>query len=73
MIGAIIKAILAALSVWKQERELRNSPQMIAAKVAGEREKVAERLRETDAVLANPNASAEDHAEALKRLRLLHS
>jgi len=73
MIGAIIKAILAALSVFKQEREIYNKPEMVKAATATAIQTAKDRLSTAEATLSDPNATAAEHAESLRQVRLAHS
>lgn len=73
MITAILKAIWAALSVFKQEREIRNKPEIAKGKLEVERQKVMDAINEADRVLADPNATPEQHRKALETIRLAHS
>jgi len=73
MIGAIIKAIWAALSVFKQERAIYNSPELIKNKLAIGKQEAVDAVRNAESVLADPAATAEQHAEALRQLRLAAS
>lgn len=73
MIGAIIKAILAAISVFRQEREIYNKPEMVKAATATAIQDGKDKLSAAEAVLADPNSTPEQHAEALRSVRLAHS
>jgi len=73
MIGAIIKAIWAALSVFKQERAIYNSPELIKNKLAIGKQEAVDAVRNAEAVLADPGATTQQHAEALRQLRLAAS
>lgn len=68
-IGAILKAITAALSVWRQERAIHNSPELIKNKLDIARQESTDAVRVAEATLANPNATSQQHADALRRLR----
>ena len=73
MISAIFKAIWAALAVFKQERSIYNKPEMVRNKVAIGAQEARDAVRNAEAVLADPNATKEQHAEALRQLRLAAS
>lgn len=73
MIAAIFKAIWAALSVFKQEREIRNKPELVKNKLDIAKQAAQDAINKADAVLADPNATPEQHAEALRQIRLAHS
>lgn len=70
---AILKALAAGWNVWKQERELHNRPEMVKAKTAAAIQTAKDRLSTAEAILANPNATPDQHAEALRQIRLAHS
>jgi len=72
-IGPIFKAIWAALAVWKQERSIRNSPEMIKNNLDIAKQQARDALANAESVLSNPNATPEQHAEALRQLRLAGS
>ena len=72
-IGPIFKAIAAALAVWQQERALRNSPEMTKNTLDIAKQKAIGAVRDAEAVLADPNSTPEQHAEALRQLRLAAS
>ncbi len=72
-IGPIFKAIAAALAVWRQERSLYNSPAEVKNKLDIAKQQSADAVRNAEAVLANPNATPEQHADALRALRLAAS
>lgn len=67
---AVVKAIQAALAVFRQEREIHNTPDMVAAKLQENKRNALDAIYHADKVLANPGATPEQHAEALRQLRL---
>lgn len=73
MIAAIFKAIWAALAVFKQERAIYNDPKMVANKLAIAKQEAEDANRNAEAVLANPNSTAAEHAEALRKIRMAGS
>jgi hypothetical protein len=73
VISAIIQAILAALSVFKQERAIHNSPELIKNKLDIARQQARDALRNAESLLADTDATSEQHAEALRQLRLAGS
>lgn len=70
---AILKALSAAWSVWTQERAIANRPEIVKSVAAQNIQTVKDRLSAAEAVLADPSASAEDHLNALREVRLAHS
>ncbi len=70
---AILAALSAALNAWRQERLVYNSPEMIKNKLDIARQDARDALAITEATLSNPNATPEQHAEALRALRLAGS
>lgn len=66
---AILKALSAAFSAFNRERELYNSPEMVKNKLAQQNQAAKDAVNKADAVLANPNASDEEHKKALDELR----
>jgi len=72
-IGPLFKAIAAALAVWQQERAIRNSPEMVKNAVAIGIQQSTDAVRNAEATLANPASTPEQHAEALRQLRLAAS
>jgi hypothetical protein len=70
LLYAIIKAIQAALAVFKQERAIHNTPDMVVAQVEENKRRALDAIYRADKVLADPNATPEQHAEALRQLRL---
>jgi len=68
-IAAILKAITAAFSVWQQERAIRNSPEMVKNKLDIAKQEATDAVRNAEAVLADPNATTKEHADALRKLR----
>ncbi len=73
MIGAIIKAIWAALAVFRQERSIYNKPEMVKNKLAIAKQEATDAVRIAETTLANPNSTPEQHAEALRALRMAAS
>jgi hypothetical protein len=73
LVLAIVKALTAALSVFRQEREVYNKPELVKAKAADAIQEAKDRLSKAEAVLADPNATPAEHAEALRQVRLAHS
>lgn len=72
-IGPIFKAIAAALAVWRQERALYNSPELIKNKLDIAKQQATDAVRNAESVLADPNATPQAHADALRQLRLAAS
>ena len=70
---AILKAVSAAWTVWKSEREIYNRPDMVRGRVQEQQQQLRDRLNKWDAILSDPNATPQDHAEALRQLRLSDS
>jgi hypothetical protein len=70
---AILAAISAALNAWRQEREIYNKPEMVKNALELRAQEAQDKLNAANAVLANPNATPEQHAEALRTIRLAHS
>lgn len=73
MISAILKAIWAAFAVFKQERSIYNRPDMVKNAVATATQEARDAVRNAEAVLADPNSTAQQHAEALRQIRLAGS
>jgi hypothetical protein len=73
MIGAIFKALWAAISVFRQERQIYNRPDVVQAKKAEAIQEVKDRLSTAESILSDPNATPEQHAEALRQIRLAQS
>lgn len=73
IIGPIIKAIWAALAVFKQERSLYNSPEMTKNKVAIAKQQAIDAINQAEKVLHDQQATPEQHAEALRQIRLAGS
>jgi hypothetical protein len=72
-IGPILKAIAAAFAVWQLERALRNSPEQVKNKLDIAKQQATDALRNAESVTADPNATPEQHAEALRQIRLAGS
>lgn len=70
---AIFKALSAALGVFKQERAIYNKPEMVKGKLEEQKQAAIDAINEADRVLADPNATPEQHADALRKIRLAHS
>jgi hypothetical protein len=69
----IIAALTAAFNVWKQERAIYNKPEMAKNELDKARQAAVDAINNADAVLANTKATPEQHAEALRIIRLAHS
>lgn len=72
-IGPILKAISAAFAVWQQERAIYNSPAMVKNKLDIAKQQATDAVRNAESVLADPNATPQQHADALRQLRLAAS
>lgn len=70
LILAILKAITTAFDVFKQERSIYNNPDVAKAKLQQQIQDDKDRIAKANAVLANPNSTLEQHAAALRELRL---
>lgn len=70
---AILKALSAAFHVYKQERGLHNTPDMVKNKLAIAVQNGQDAVNRADEVLANPLSTPQQHAEALRQIRLAHS
>jgi len=68
-IGPILKAIAAAFAVWQQERAIYNSPALVKNKLDIAKQAATDAVRNAEATLANPDATAQQHADALRALR----
>ncbi len=73
IVGPLLSAISAALAVWRQERALYNSPDIIKNHLDTARQAARDALNSADAVAANPKATAAQHADAIRALRLADS
>jgi hypothetical protein len=73
LISAIIQAVLAAFSVFKQERAIYNRPDMVKNSLDTAKQQARDALRNAEAVLADPKATPAQHAEALRQIRLAGS
>lgn len=73
LITAILKAITAAFSVFQSERAIYNSPDLVKAQIATDKQKLIDALNVANKVLADPNATPQQHQEALRTIRLAHS
>lgn len=73
MISAIIAAVAAALKAWNQERAIYNSPEMVKNKLDIAKQQARDALTNAEAVLADPTSTPQQHAEALRKLRLAGS
>jgi hypothetical protein len=69
----IIAALTAAFNVWKQERAIYNNPAIVKNELDKARQAATDAINNADAVLANPQSTPEQHAAALKQIRLAHS
>jgi len=70
---AIIRAITAGANVFSKEREIANRPDMVKTATGNEIQKVKDALTQAEQVLADPQATPAQHAEALRQIRLAHS
>jgi hypothetical protein len=73
LLNAIFNAVRAGLAVFSQERALYNSPEMAKNKLDIARQASTDAVRNAEAVLADPTATLDQHAEALRALRLAAS
>ena len=73
MITAIIQALLAAFNVFRQERAIYNDPKMVKNKLDIAKQQARDALRNAEAMAADPNATPQQHAEALRQIRLAGS
>lgn len=73
IVTAILKAMAAAFNVFQQERAIHNTPDMVKDKLKTEKQKAIDAVNAADRVLADPNATPEQHKEALRQIRLAHS
>ena len=73
LIAALFKAFGAGLNVFKQERQLKNSPEVVKGALSVQLQQAKDKINAADAVLADPNATPEQHAAALREIRLAHS
>jgi len=72
-IGPILKALAWAFAIWQQERAIYNSPAEIKNKLDIAKQAAADAVRNAEATLANPNATPQAHADALRQLRMAAS
>src|SRR5437660_5028966 len=72
-IGPILSALAAAFNVWRQERAIYNSPDEIKNKIAIGIQQSTDAVRNAEAKLANPASTLQEHADALRQLRLAAS
>lgn len=69
LIVALVRAVGAGFSVFQQERAIYNSPAMVKNKLDIAKQEAIDAVRNAEAVTANPNATAQQHADALRQLR----
>lgn len=66
---AILAALSAAWSAFREERALYNNPDMVKNKLAQQNQASKDAVNKADAILSDPHATEAEHRKALDELR----